>query len=142
MDSNSALNQNLDLSKLSDKDKQELQQFIVNESQKARIQQCTFALSLYLPIALDRLYPAITYHLCESRRLSSPVYIYTRLSCFKTFSTVLTKSCSVSSRALPNGRVLEEMRDGHDPQRQAGPERGDVCAELRRPVPGCEFHRP
>jgi import inner membrane translocase subunit TIM8 len=32
--------QNLDLSKLSPKDKQELQQFIVNESQKARIQQC------------------------------------------------------------------------------------------------------
>jgi len=30
---------NLDLSKLTDKDKQELQQFIVNESQKARIQQ-------------------------------------------------------------------------------------------------------
>lgn len=31
---------NVDLSKLSDKDKQELQQFVVNESQKARIQQC------------------------------------------------------------------------------------------------------
>jgi len=29
----------LDLSKLSDRDKQELQQFIVNESQKSRIQQ-------------------------------------------------------------------------------------------------------
>jgi len=41
MDSpSSSLDQNLDLSKLSDKDKQELQQFIVNESQKARIQQC------------------------------------------------------------------------------------------------------
>jgi len=41
MDSPStSLDQNLDLSKLSDKDKQELQQFIVNESQKARIQQC------------------------------------------------------------------------------------------------------
>jgi len=35
----SSLDQNLDLSKLSPKDKQELQQFIVNESQKARIQQ-------------------------------------------------------------------------------------------------------
>ncbi|KAL3427101.1 mitochondrial import inner membrane translocase subunit Tim8 [Phlyctema vagabunda] len=40
MDSSTAsLDQNLDLSKLSAKDKQELQQFIVNESQKARIQQ-------------------------------------------------------------------------------------------------------
>ncbi|OJD30062.1 mitochondrial import inner membrane translocase subunit tim8 protein [Diplodia corticola] len=29
---------NLDLTKLSDRDKQELQQFVVNESQKARIQ--------------------------------------------------------------------------------------------------------
>jgi import inner membrane translocase subunit TIM8 len=35
-----SLEQNIDLSKLSEKDKQELQQFIVNESQKARIQQC------------------------------------------------------------------------------------------------------
>ena len=31
---------NIDLSKLSDRDKAELQQFIVNESQKSRIQQC------------------------------------------------------------------------------------------------------
>lgn len=37
MDSNGAAD--FDLSKLSDKDKAELQQFIVNESQKARIQQ-------------------------------------------------------------------------------------------------------
>jgi import inner membrane translocase subunit TIM8 len=41
----SSLDQNVDLSKLSQKDKQELQQFIVNESQKARIQQCVFLLS-------------------------------------------------------------------------------------------------
>jgi mitochondrial import inner membrane translocase subunit TIM8 len=41
MDSpSSSLEQNIDLSKLSEKDKAELQQFIVNESQKARIQQC------------------------------------------------------------------------------------------------------
>jgi hypothetical protein len=33
---------NADLSKLSDRDKQELQQFVVNESQKARIQSCMF----------------------------------------------------------------------------------------------------
>jgi hypothetical protein len=41
----SSLDQNVDLSKLSQKDKQELQQFIVNESQKARIQQCPSFLS-------------------------------------------------------------------------------------------------
>jgi import inner membrane translocase subunit TIM8 len=35
---------NVDLSKLSDRDKQELQQFAMNEGQKARIQSC----SLYL----------------------------------------------------------------------------------------------
>jgi import inner membrane translocase subunit TIM8 len=33
---------NVDLSKLSDRDKQELQQFAINESQKARIQSCTY----------------------------------------------------------------------------------------------------
>jgi len=31
---------NLDLTKLSDRDKQELQQFAMNEQQKARIQSC------------------------------------------------------------------------------------------------------
>jgi import inner membrane translocase subunit TIM8 len=31
---------NVDISKLSDRDKQELQQFVMNESQKARIQSC------------------------------------------------------------------------------------------------------
>ena len=34
----------VDLSKLSDRDKQELQQFVMNESQKARIQACMFPL--------------------------------------------------------------------------------------------------
>jgi hypothetical protein len=37
----SQLDQSLGLSKLTDKDKQELQQFIVNEGQKAKIQQCS-----------------------------------------------------------------------------------------------------
>lgn len=41
----SSLDQNIDLSKLSDKDKQELQQFIVNETQKARIQQSVHSLT-------------------------------------------------------------------------------------------------
>ena len=30
----------IDVSRLSDRDKQELQQFIVNETQKSKIQQC------------------------------------------------------------------------------------------------------
>jgi import inner membrane translocase subunit TIM8 len=37
---------NVDISKLSDRDKQELQQFAMNEGQKARIQSCT----CYTPI--------------------------------------------------------------------------------------------
>ncbi|KAF2184568.1 hypothetical protein K469DRAFT_579234 [Zopfia rhizophila CBS 207.26] len=36
---------NADLSKLSDRDKQELQQFVVNESQKARIQASIHSLT-------------------------------------------------------------------------------------------------
>ncbi len=31
---------NIDLARLSDRDKQELQQFVMNEGQKARIQSC------------------------------------------------------------------------------------------------------
>ncbi|KAN0103051.1 Tim10/DDP family zinc finger domain containing protein [Hyaloscypha variabilis] len=46
MDSpSSSLQQNIDLSKLSENDKHELQQFIVNESQKARIQQSVHSLT-------------------------------------------------------------------------------------------------
>lgn len=41
----SQLDQNLDLSKLTPKDKAELQQFILNESQKARIQQSVHTLT-------------------------------------------------------------------------------------------------
>jgi hypothetical protein len=47
----SQLDGNIDLSKLTDKDKQELQQFIVNESQKARIQQSTSPPHYYIPIS-------------------------------------------------------------------------------------------
>lgn len=32
---------NIDISQMSDAEKKDLQQFVVNESQKARIQQCT-----------------------------------------------------------------------------------------------------
>jgi import inner membrane translocase subunit TIM8 len=41
MDSLSGSLANIDASKLSDRDKQELQQFAMNEGQKARIQSCT-----------------------------------------------------------------------------------------------------
>lgn len=54
----SSLEQNVDLSKLSDKDKQELQQFVVNESQKARIQQSLFSF-LLLPLSCPS-YPVHT----------------------------------------------------------------------------------
>jgi hypothetical protein len=40
---------NADLSKLSDRDKQELQQFAMNEGQKARIQSCMAFLSIHPP---------------------------------------------------------------------------------------------
>ncbi|KAL1304423.1 hypothetical protein AAFC00_003421 [Neodothiora populina] len=45
MDSFGSGASNLDISKLSDKDKQDLQQFVVNESQKARIQQSIHSLT-------------------------------------------------------------------------------------------------
>ncbi|KAF2785821.1 hypothetical protein K505DRAFT_161217 [Melanomma pulvis-pyrius CBS 109.77] len=47
----------VDLSKLSDRDKQELQQFVMNESQKARIQACTPAFSLYPPPDIHPAFP-------------------------------------------------------------------------------------
>ncbi|MCJ1256883.1 Mitochondrial import inner membrane translocase subunit tim8 [Lignoscripta atroalba] len=45
MDGSSSLQGQFDLSKLTDNDKKELQQFIVNESQKARIQQTVHSLT-------------------------------------------------------------------------------------------------
>lgn len=40
---------NIDVSKMSDAEKQDLQQFVVNETQKARIQQCTNMHTASLP---------------------------------------------------------------------------------------------
>ncbi|KAH7122684.1 Tim10/DDP family zinc finger-domain-containing protein [Dendryphion nanum] len=45
MDLGGGIGANVDLSKLSDRDKHELQQFIVNESQKARIQATVHSLT-------------------------------------------------------------------------------------------------
>ena len=39
----------------------------------------------------------------------------------------------------PNGHLLEEMRHGGYQERQAGEGRGELCAELRGSVPGCEL---
>lgn len=52
MDASSAL-ANIDVTKLSDRDKQELQQFVVNESQKARIQSCTLAICIFFALSLS-----------------------------------------------------------------------------------------
>jgi len=43
---------NIDISQMSDAEKKDLQQFVVNESQKARIQQCTNCLFPPLPYFL------------------------------------------------------------------------------------------
>ncbi|CAD0018888.1 unnamed protein product [Aureobasidium pullulans] len=43
---------NIDVSKMSDAEKQDLQQFVVNETQKARIQQCTNTPHAFPPSSL------------------------------------------------------------------------------------------
>jgi import inner membrane translocase subunit TIM8 len=65
---------NADLSKLSDRDKQELQQFAMNEGQKARIQSCTclfFPFILFIAIPTTPWLPIPTYSLCIY--LNSPI---------------------------------------------------------------------
>jgi import inner membrane translocase subunit TIM8 len=60
---------NIDLSKLSQKDKQELQQFIVNESQKARIQQCLSPLSTHMCLLSFIRSPIAFIHYQEASRI-------------------------------------------------------------------------
>jgi len=55
MDALSSSAGGVDLSKLSDREKQDLQQFVVNESQKARIQQCELGHGLEPPSRYDLL---------------------------------------------------------------------------------------
>jgi hypothetical protein len=113
MDSpSSSLDQNIDLSKLSDKDKQELQQFVVNESQKARIQQSLSpspSPSLFL-----KSYPGVLW---------------------KIKANGLFYSCTQLNRDL-----LQEMRNGQYPQRETGEGRGELRAELCGSVFGCKFY--
>jgi len=49
---------NIDISQMSDAEKKDLQQFVVNESQKARIQQCTTKPPTYPYFRLFYLCPA------------------------------------------------------------------------------------
>jgi import inner membrane translocase subunit TIM8 len=67
---------NADLSKLSDRDKQELQQFAMNEGQKARIQSCMAFLSihptpLYISISPCRLFYPTPAHLERGRSVTT-----------------------------------------------------------------------
>jgi hypothetical protein len=68
---------NIDISQMSDVEKKDLQQFVVNESQKARIQQCmaTTLLSSALPFPLPLLYPALALPLTTTTTSSKPTLL-------------------------------------------------------------------
>lgn len=117
MDASSSLGQGQpDLSKLSAADQQELQQFLVNESQKARIQHCAYLFFLQPP----------------SIRPPTPhVGLLPR-----TFRGEWTDG---NSGARAHGYLLDQMRDGQDCVREVGEERGELHAELCGSVYGCEY---
>jgi hypothetical protein len=132
----SSLDQNVDLSKLSQKDKQELQQFIVNESQKARIQQCrTYSFLLPVPpytsfssysnsFSIHNLAPFVTPYLDSEKKWYC-----------KSFANDI-----LYSGTQPHRYLLEEMHNVLDSKREAGEGRGELYAELRGSVFGCEFY--
>lgn len=106
--STSSLDQNVDISKLSQKDKQELQQFIVNESQKARIQQCTTS-------------PTYTH---ANLNPSALIWLLSARACLGFGNQCVLRrgllTICFCSRSQPNGYLLEEMRNGNDSKRQVG----------------------
>lgn len=143
----SSLQQTPDLSKLSDKDKQELQQFIVNETQKARIQQCMFSFPLcFLLLApcvlffFVCLFFAFAFILGGGRgggdmhhRSSIPGSLFDipLAKMYPLSRTAGWLTPGSRSRPLAHRRLLEEMRDGQHSQREAGGRRAQLHGELR-----------
>ena len=72
MDGSSSLQGQFDLSKLTDNDKKELQQFIVNESQKARIQQSMLCIVLRFLLPSFLLAPLNSHSLSLSHPSTPP----------------------------------------------------------------------
>ena len=96
---------NADLSKLSDRDKQELQQFAMNEGQKARIQSCMAFLSIHTPFPL--LHHSSLHLITPLCRL--PLF-YTRSSRARTKCNHWLTYCVIEySDTLPNRHMFPQM---------------------------------
>lgn len=112
MDLNSpSPNLDIDISQLSEADKRELGEAVNNEMQKAKIQECFFP---HPPPPFSLLLPP-----------------YPRLP-----NSQLTHK---NSGTQPDGHMFYEMRDEQNLEWEVGSSGGDVRAELRGEVFGCEY---
>jgi len=112
----------LDIGKLSESDKRELQQVIQGETQKAKIQECR----LILPIRLSFLS-------AEIASFSSTPRTH--------FPESLRADSYVHSRPQPHGHLLEKVHYREDIWKQAQQWRRDLYTELRGEIPGLEYGR-
>lgn len=112
----------VDIDRLSDRDKRDLQQSINNEMQKAKIQECTARQFPLFSLAHSRVFdlpppppPLPSLFLCPKALTNDP-----------------------SSRARTHRHLLDEVRHGGHLVERAGPEGGALRAELRGEVLGRE----
>jgi hypothetical protein len=113
---------NADLSKLSDRDKQELQQFAMNEGQKARIQSCMF----WFLFLFTSHHPGVTFvfHHVSQPRLPFLFYTYfpdqarttcnNQLTCCVTDIAIHSLTDTCFRKCIPAGTVKNGKLDKYE----------------------------
>lgn len=110
---------NVDLSKLTDNDKKELQQFIMQENQQSLIAKSTFPF-----LSLSPLFPSPS---------SFPSLLTTHPIIYGNNAN------DPASHPHPDRHLLEKVHHGAHLLRETGPQRGELCGELRGSVHGCQY---
>ena len=112
---------NIDISQMSDAEKKDLQQFVVNESQKARIQQCMNCLLSIPPPPTSLPYP-----FSFTCTFSFPLHPY---FCFLRAS--IADQSHTHSHPLPHRHLFPQMHHRQNLIGKARQKRGALHAKLR-----------
>ena len=109
---------NVDLSKMTDSDKQQLQQFVVNESQKARIQSCT---SLPPPFSTSSPSPCYSYD-AQPSPSATPLHYCSQFQCLivnsdtcaNTHTAIHSLTDTCFRKCIPAGTIKKGALDKYE----------------------------
>lgn len=134
----------IDVSRLSDRDKQELQQFIVNETQKSKIQQCMSPSTSTVTLMFRHLQRQMNSRSTRrSPRASSMAHkpLPIPFSTGTTARTARTYTDKINSRPQPHRHLLDQMHHWRHQVQRPRQVRRVLRQELRRPFLGRQLSR-